>query len=351
MTASSGSTSLTPAAVVRRYQRLLRAYPAGSRREELLDTLLLAAADEGRTRPSVRQAVNLLLTGARARLGRPGSTGVVVLAVLVSLVAALYTAAAASAIAWRVAAPPLPTAVQLAQLGEVVTPGQPTDAAGDNEPGLFHSTDEGVRFDTVSYRAPGYAATRDLGGYSAALQSRLQDAGWDVQETGFVGAGVTSSGHAYGATMTLTAARSDWLLAVETDPGPGATTAAVNVEVERVSPWPVRAATLAGLVPGLVLGWLVTGWVSRRTERHPTVSRATALLTVAPLVLLSVQLGWAAMKLTTEVWTGATDAEPFWHYLVYDYEAGFITIAATVLATAILPLAVLAPRRKARASH
>jgi hypothetical protein len=348
MTASSDSAPLVPAAVVRRYQRLLHAYPAGSRREELLDTLLLAAAHEGRTRPSVRQAVNLLLTGARARLGRPGSKVIVVLAVLVSLVAALYTAAAASAIAWTVAAPPLPTAAQLAQLGEVVTPGHPADTA-DTAPGLFHSTDEGVRFDTAGYRAADYAAMLDLPGYSAALQSRLQDAGWDIRETGFVGAGVTSSGYAYGATMTLTAARGNWLLAVETDPGPGAATSAVNVQVERVSPWPVRAATLAGLLPGVVLGWLITGWVSRRTERHPTASSATALLTLTPLVLLSVQLSWAVTKLTTEVWTGTTNAEPFWHYLVYDYEAGFITVLATILAAAILPIAVLTRRRPTQA--
>lgn len=341
-------------AVERRYQRLLCAYPAGSRRAELLDTLLLAAADEGRTHPSARQAVNLLRTGARARLGRPGSTGIVVLAVLVSLVAALYTAAAASAIAWRVAAPPLPNAVQLAQLGEVVTPGHPLDTAGA-EPGLFHSTDEGVRFDTVSYRAPHYAATRDLPGYSAALQSRLESDGWEIRERGVVGGGTTSSGHVYGAAMTVTAVRGDWLLFVETDAGPGeaigAAADAVNVQVERVSPWPVRAATLAGLLPGLALGWLFTGWVSRRTERHPAASRATALLTLAPLILLSVQLGWAATKLTAEVWNGVTNAEPFWHYLVYDYEAGFITVFATALAVAVLPIAVLAPRRKAHSPH
>ncbi|MFI5844809.1 hypothetical protein ACIA8K_34425 [Catenuloplanes sp. NPDC051500] len=341
------------AAVVRRYQRLLRAYPAGPRRAELLDTLLLAAADEGRTGPSARQTVNLLLTGARARLGRPGSVSIVVLAVLVSLVAGLYTASAASVIAWRVAAPPLPNAAQLAQIGEVVTPGRP--AVAETAPGLFHSTDEGVRFDTASYWTPDYAATRDLPGYAAGLRNRLESNGWEIREHEIVAAGVTSSGITFGARMTLSAARGDWLLSIETDGGSGEATPApadaVGVQVERLSPWPVRVATLAGLVPGLLLGWLFTGWVSRRTERHHLASTITVLLTGLSLTFLSIQLGVAATKLAAEVWNGSTDAEPFWHFLVYDYEAGFITVFATVLAVAVLPVAILAPLRGTRAPH
>ena len=340
-----------PATVVRRYRRLLYAYPGGSRRAELLDTLLLAAADEGRTRPGARLTVNLLVSGARARLGRPGSTAVVVLAVLVSLVAGLYTAAAASAIAWRVAAPPLPNAAQLAEIGEIVTPGH-TGGPMHTDSGLFVTTEEGIRFDTVTYRAPDHAATDDVRGYSAAVQDRLESAGWDVRERRLFSAGVTSRGDAYGARATLTAARGDWLMSVETDAGPverdPAMPDAVNVVVHRLSPWPVRAATLAGILPGLVLGWLLTGWVSRRTERSPDATGAAAVLALVPLLLIAINLTTAATKLTGEVWHGDTDAEPFWHYLVYSYEMGFIIVLATVLAAAILPIAALAPGRRAR---
>ena len=103
--------------------------------------------------------------------------------------------------------------------------------------------------------------------------------------------------------------------------------------------------------PSSVTGWLVTGWVSRRTERHEIASTITVLLTVLPLMLLSLPVGAAATKLAAEVWDGSTGAKPFWHYLVYDYEAGFIPVFATVLAVAVLPVAMLAPLRRTRAPH
>jgi len=81
-----------------RYRRLLWAYPPGRRREELLDALVEAAAP-GRTRPTLRERANLLRYGMRARLGRPASRGVVVIAVLVSLVMGYL----AAAVAYRIA--------------------------------------------------------------------------------------------------------------------------------------------------------------------------------------------------------------------------------------------------------
>jgi hypothetical protein len=56
----------------RGYRRLLRAYPAWYRRErgeEILDTLL-AAAQHGRTRPSLRDGGALILGGLRVRAGQ-----------------------------------------------------------------------------------------------------------------------------------------------------------------------------------------------------------------------------------------------------------------------------------------
>ena len=106
---------MTAGRLGRRYRRALWAYPPGPRRAELLDTLL-DAAPEGRRWPTARERANLLGHGLRARLGRPGSRGVVALAVLVSLFAGFLAASAAHAIALTASAD-LPRGAALAEKG------------------------------------------------------------------------------------------------------------------------------------------------------------------------------------------------------------------------------------------
>jgi hypothetical protein len=77
------STAADPR-LTRAYRRLVQIYPRGRRRDELLDTLIACAAP-GRRRPAPREVANLVYHGARARLGRPGSRGIVVLAWLIAL--------------------------------------------------------------------------------------------------------------------------------------------------------------------------------------------------------------------------------------------------------------------------
>lgn len=59
----------------RRYRRLMRAYPAGYRREreEEIVATLLDTAPPGRTRPSVADAADILVAGVRARFGALGT--------------------------------------------------------------------------------------------------------------------------------------------------------------------------------------------------------------------------------------------------------------------------------------
>jgi hypothetical protein len=81
--------------LVRTYRRLTRFYPPGPRRDELLDTLI-ECAPAGRRHPTSSDIVNLVWHGSLARLGRPRSKGIVMLALLIALAAGFVGASTAS---------------------------------------------------------------------------------------------------------------------------------------------------------------------------------------------------------------------------------------------------------------
>ncbi|MBM0256991.1 hypothetical protein [Micromonospora sp. 4G55] len=93
--------------LARRYRRLLCCYPRAYRRErgEELVALLLDTAPPGRTRPRLREAVDLIGNGMRCRLGRPASRTVVAWAVLAAVVCGLFSAALSARVAWETARP------------------------------------------------------------------------------------------------------------------------------------------------------------------------------------------------------------------------------------------------------
>jgi hypothetical protein len=105
-----------------RYRRLLRAYPSSPRRQELLDTLVKNAGPD-RDRPTVWETVNLLRHGMRARLGRPGSTVVVVFAVAAMIVCGFFGSVGAIWLTWAVTARPMPAGVEADALKATVFPG------------------------------------------------------------------------------------------------------------------------------------------------------------------------------------------------------------------------------------
>src|ERR1700712_3765832 len=98
----------------RAYRRLIRAYPRGPRRDELLDTLLEAAPPD-RRRPTRRESVNLIRHGLRARLGYPRGRAVVVLVFLVGLVGAYFGGAAGNRLGWEFTTP-VPSAATAAPI-------------------------------------------------------------------------------------------------------------------------------------------------------------------------------------------------------------------------------------------
>jgi hypothetical protein len=122
----------------RRYRRLLLGYPRAYRRargDELVATLI-EAAPPGRTRPTAREAANLLRHGLRARLGRSASRTVVAWALLTAVIGGLFGAAFASRAGWETARP-LPDPVQTRAMLAEILPGARWGDVSPAPPALF----------------------------------------------------------------------------------------------------------------------------------------------------------------------------------------------------------------------
>jgi hypothetical protein len=314
------------------YRVLVRTYPAGRRRAELLDTLMEAAP-----RPTVRGGANLLRHGMRARLGRPGRRGVVVIATFVALIAGFLGAAVACRVAWEFA-PGLPSGPALAEIEGTVFPGLPA-VADRNGDGLFFDPSERSYAGVVLYghtedfeftNLDVHPESRFIAGryqtWTAAAQGRLVAAGWQVSDAEVTGATFIATGTIDDTGRTFTATRGGLEMTVE------ATTEVVdtpagsfdaNVRVERITPTGVTVATVLALLAGALIGWLVTGWVSRRTEHAgATIRTLVRLSALVGLVLLLPQAVAGLLLLAIEA---AAPGAPFWALsLTYGYGCGFL---------------------------
>ncbi|WP_433790037.1 hypothetical protein [Actinoplanes sp. CA-252034] len=164
--------------LTRRYAFWLRFSPPGPRRAEMLATLLECAPPE-RVRPTGREILNLVGYGLRARLGRPASTAVVVLAVLIALASGLLGAAAAARAGWA-AAPSLPSGAESRALGETVFPGRKVWGGGDAETFVPSGDGEQTVYGFADYWIEHDDGTRDVLAYARGARDRLAAAGWDV---------------------------------------------------------------------------------------------------------------------------------------------------------------------------
>ncbi|GIL30483.1 hypothetical protein NUM_57370 [Actinocatenispora comari] len=114
-----------PAALARRYRRLLVAYPRAYRRvrgAEIVDTML-DAAEEGHPLPPVRAAVDLVGGGLRARLGRPRSRLVVPLSIVTAILVGLLASAIGYRLAWQARTGPLPTNAEAGRIAATAMDG------------------------------------------------------------------------------------------------------------------------------------------------------------------------------------------------------------------------------------
>jgi hypothetical protein len=282
----------------------------------LLDTLLECAPSD-RRRPTPRECANLLRHGVRARLGRPGSAGVVGFAVFVALVGAFFGAAAANRLSWE-AMPPLPSGAAATEISGTVFPDMRVWGGGDAEKFVEQSDGEGYQFGYALYWVKHTPATRDARTFSEGARDRLRAAGWRIRSEVVpdVEPGQAVTFQEETNTGSFWATRGDLVLDFSDFYWPGRPSydsdgAAMFTLYRTDTSFTLTITALGGLL-GALLGWLLTGWVSRRTERTSAASvaqlAAFALILTLPAILLSLGSVMASQE---------PPIEPFWEGLAY----------------------------------
>lgn len=317
---------------------VLAAYPKGARRAEIEDLLLMAAAD-GHGNLGVGGVVNLLRHGLRARLGRTGSAGVVALAMIVSVVAGFLVASAANRLAWE-GATDLPGGAARSALGELAAPGRPVQWSEDVSNAPFTVVGGQVRARRISGTA-GTAEAGDVDGYLAGLAPRLQAQGWHIED-------ISPTGPADDKTGALFARDAHLVLRIEDVPDPSGKQGRLSIQVYRTEPPWISVSTFAAGLLGALLGWLLFGWASRRTEHRRAATTAAGLTAVLGLALLAPALSLGLIFLN--VLTGDYLPEvPFWGGLVPAGEfGGLVILSGVALGTAVLIAAWCRPGRSDR---
>ncbi|MEV6635894.1 hypothetical protein AB0M54_34600 [Actinoplanes sp. NPDC051470] len=340
----------------RRYRRLLRAYPKGPRRDELLDTLL-AAAPPGRPRPTPAETLDLVRHGARARLGRPAGRWVVVTAVLVALTIGYAGAAFAARITWT-AVPGYPTGARLAEITGTVFPGAPIDGyrsddglfLGISEQSfteqLFLGRDEDFEYATYDFGpVGGNYVPGEYHRFTDEAVVRLERAGWtvhDVWPTGntWIATGeLDESGRAFWATRDGLSMEFEASTIINTDRKPPGTFYA-SATLTRLPPWYVTAAAAVGLLLGAIVGWLLTGWVRRHTERSTPGARAVSHTTAGLALIITLpQTVFGVVAMVAEPLATSPPFQPFWSLsLTYGYGCvllGFVLSLIAVVTAAL----------------
>jgi hypothetical protein len=251
----------------RAYRRLIRAYPRGPRREELLDTLLEAAPAD-RRRPTVGESVNLLRHGLRARLGFPRSRAVVVLVFLVGLIGAYFGGAAGNRLGWEFA-PPLPSGAAADQITGTVFPGLKVWGGGQPAVVVPQSDGEGVEYGYATYWLRHTDATRDLTGYATGAKERLTAAGWQVHDYAYQ-APEDMVDRGQDSSVTFWADRPGLVLGFEEDLYTGMpdydNDGGSTVTLRRQEPGWLSLFSWSAALLGFALVWLLAARTSRRFD-------------------------------------------------------------------------------------
>jgi hypothetical protein len=272
--------------LARGYTRLLRFYPPGPRRAEMLGTLL-ECAPPGRTRPSAKEMVNLTRFGLRARLGRPAGNGVVVLSLLMAIVCGLLGAAAGARLGWTLQKP-LPSGAEAEQLAATAFPGLPVLGGGDAPPFVpAFGADGGEIYGFAEYWVRNTAQTREVLTYTTGVRDRLAGAGWQIRDD--VSYDKDPDRPVWYADFSAT--RDGLILDYDAyyakdQPWYDGDGSAGFQLFRTTPPWPAWFAVPGALLAACV-GWLLFGWASRRSEGHPGRTLcAAALACSAPAVVV-----------------------------------------------------------------
>ncbi|SCE68742.1 hypothetical protein GA0074695_0312 [Micromonospora viridifaciens] len=345
--------------LTRHYRRLLLAYPRAYRRErgEEMIGVLLDRAPAGRTRPTVREAFDLVRGGLRCRLGRPASRTVGVWALLTALICGLFSASLAARLAWETSRPQ-PDRAEVAAIFAEAFPGHRLDDDSVYiDPALFVFYSQPLQWRSLkpmlfgdggeyqegmaSASAIGPAPVPETEALATARQ-RLWAAGWRVYEPNSKRVAAVCSPPCESAIepadVVLLARQGDTVLRA-TFHGPSYGSY-LGLEVQRATPPAVLpAAVLAGLVGG-GLAWLAFAWASRRTEGRRAVR---------PLFGIAFFLWWMPPLLST----GSLlphhfdEPHPSWHPLwewLGQPTGSLLFLVGAACALTVLAVAVVAGR-------
>ncbi|GAA4690380.1 hypothetical protein [Phytohabitans rumicis] len=256
-------------ALERWYRWLLRAYPRryrSLRGTEMLTTLL-DAAEPGQRRPHPRDAVDLLLGGARCRFAVPRGQAYLAVAVVVAAFAGLTAAAAAGRLAWPAAAPePSLAAAQAAAAVAMPLPQSGPPSRYDDPLAL----DQGSARVEFSYVAP---ADRPVADVVRQSHGRLAADGWRV--------GPLEPGD---HLIEFSASKGDHLVQVRGYFGLSNVDSLTVWVSGRVAHW-LAPAVGGALCAGAAAGWLLAAWALRRFRRHGLRARLAAGVLAAPGLL------------------------------------------------------------------
>ncbi|MEU7777971.1 hypothetical protein ACIP95_14220 [Micromonospora parva] len=273
------------------------------------------------TRPADRFGRRLL-----RRLGRPAGGAAVAWVPLAAVICGLFTGALASRAAWETSRPQPDRAEAAAILTEVF-PGHDLGEI-DTPPALFVVYGHALRLKTVktllfgdggeyqesatgaaAFGAPSVPAAQTV----AVARERLTGAGWrvyDPQVSDRVGCAdkLCATPEAISDTA-LTARRGDTILNASISSQTAVDATYLSVELHRAPPPLVVPAGVLATVLGAVAGWMVFGWVSRRTEGRRRRGAVNGLVGVATV------LWWLPVPLSVPVLLGhhRDEPHPAWH--------------------------------------
>jgi hypothetical protein len=346
---------MSAAGLQRHYRRLLFAYPRSYRRrhaDEILTTLM-EAAEPGQARPTGGDARDLIVGGLRQRFRLPVGRLMALAAVLSAIVGGGLGAAAGSAAGW--------STVGGRPEGPVVRAIAST-AIGDKQeyswiPHTPHRPSPPANEVTVVEAFPGW--TPD------AARRHLEAAGWQIElldtrradiEIELADTSAPSAQQSVPADLTTISATRDGLRmhasALIYRGGPAEIRDRMNGHVVAgpVTPPLTTPLTVAGLLLGLVGGWLLAGWAGYRLRALPLLVRAGPLALALGAAALLGRLTYATYHQATMV----LRAEPVEYFsslpIHYPYlddftfgwsaTAGLVTaLVAVVLTLALRPRA------------
>ncbi|MEV4639430.1 hypothetical protein AB0J80_18965 [Actinoplanes sp. NPDC049548] len=281
--------------LARTYRRLMWAYPRWYRQERGLEllTTLLDDTPPGRTRPGAGDVADLVRGGLVARVRLPRGSGYRVVAVLITVAAALMGAALGVRLGPYPGPPDEARAVGAAL---VAVPRQPHNVPGPvvHCPAMCPDTpagDDVVSFDQQPDHTDTVAITYAFARDDAAVtvthgQQRLAAAGWTVgpvraQSDGFTSLDATKDG----LTLSMTSA----------DDG------SVVVSVAKDFSAAAATALALGATGGLLAGWPTAVWLVQRYRRHRRRRQALVLVTGIPVLVLAGMCAAQATLLTVAI--------------------------------------------------